>query len=43
MRKDWEACKYWSRTHIVRATDKSKYYIEQSCGRYNNRLGNGFY
>ena len=43
MRKDWEACKYWSRAHIVRSTDKSRHYMEQSCGRYNDRLSNGFY
>lgn len=42
MRKDWEACKYWSRAHIIRATEKSKYYMEQSCNRYNQRLSSGF-
>lgn len=42
MRKDWEACKYWSRAHIMRATEKSKYYMEQSCGRYNAQLSKGF-
>ena len=41
MRKDWEACKYWSRSHIIRATYKSKYDMEQACGRYNDKIKNG--